>query len=166
MSRVYPQYAIAAVGAVLLQDNKVLLVKRGYPPGLGKWSIPGGVVEAGEKLVEAAKRELKEETGLEAEPLGILWVLNNIVLDEEKRALYHYIIVDILFDPSTIKGALRPGGDVLDVAWFKLSELLSLEEVSSTAKRLVRRIEKYGLITLPLEDVDHISVQKQYPSPR
>ena len=159
MNRTYPRYAIAAVGVVLLRDDKILLVKRGFPPGLGKWSIPGGVIEAGERLVEAAKRELKEETGLEADPLGVLWVLNNVVYDKEMKVLYHYTIIDILFDPATIRGDLRPGGDVLDVAWFKLSELHSMRDVSSTTKRLVKRIERYGLITLPIEEVDHVSVQ-------
>lgn len=160
MERTYPRYAIAAVAAVLIQNEKILLVKRGYPPGLGKWSIPGGVVEAGERLVEAAKRELKEETGLEAEPLGVLWVLNNIVYDKEKRVLYHYLVIDILFDSATIKGELRPGDDVLDASWFDLSEVLSSPSVSKTTKRLVKRIEKYGLVTLPLEEVDHESVQQ------
>ncbi|MDW8010472.1 MAG: NUDIX domain-containing protein, partial [Sulfolobales archaeon] len=94
--REYPRYAIAAVAAVLLRDGRILLVKRKYPPAIGKWSLPGGVIESGEKLVEAAKRELKEETGLDAEPLGILWILNNIVMDTSGRVKYHYLITDIL----------------------------------------------------------------------
>lgn len=160
MERTYPRHAIAAVATVLIKEGKILLVKRGYPPGLGKWSIPGGVVEAGEKLVDAARRELKEETGLEAEPLGILWVLNNIVYDKERRALYHYLIVDVLFDSTTIKGELKPGSDVLGASWFDLNEVLNSPDVSRTTKRLIKRIEKYGIQTLPLEGVDHESVQQ------
>lgn len=157
-NRVYPRYAIAAVGAVLLRGGEILLVRRGYPPGLGKWSIPGGVVEPGERLGEAAKRELKEETGLEAEPIGILWVLNNIVRDEAGRVKYHYLIVDILFDPSTIRGEIRPGGDVTSVSWFKVSEALTSPEVSRTVKRLIERIEKQGLTYIPIDGVDHETI--------
>jgi ADP-ribose pyrophosphatase YjhB (NUDIX family) len=157
-SRVYPRYAIAAVGAVMLRGDEILLVRRGYPPGLGKWSIPGGVVEPGERLGEAAKRELKEETGLEAEPIGILWVLNNIVRDEAGRVKYHYLIVDILFDPSTIRGEIRPGGDVTGVSWFKVDEVLTSPEVSRTVKRLIERIEKQGLTYIPIDGVDHETI--------
>lgn len=155
MERLYPKYALAAVGAVLIDENRILLVERAYPPGAGKWSIPGGVVEPGERLGEAAKRELKEETGLEAEPLGVLWVLNNIVLDGNRRVKYHYVIIDILFDPSTIKGELKPGGDVKAASWFKLEEANRLPSVSRTVKKLLWRIEKYGLTYTPLEGVDH-----------
>jgi 8-oxo-dGTP diphosphatase len=157
-NRVYPRYAIAAVGAVLLRGDEILLVRRGYPPGLGKWSLPGGVVEPGERLGEAAKRELKEETGLEAEPIGILWVLNNIVRDEAGRVKYHYLIVDILFDPSTIRGEIRPGGDVTNVSWFKVNEALTSPEVSRTVKRLIERIEKQGLTYIPIDGVDHETI--------
>lgn len=160
LERLYPRCAIAAVAIVLIKDNKILLVKRGYPPGLGKWSVPGGVIEAGERLVEAAKRELKEETGIEAEPLGVLWVLNNIVYDGEGRVLYHYLVVDILFDPATVRGEMRPGGDVVDVSWFDINEVLGLPDVSRTTKRLIMRIHKHGLVMIPIDEVDHISVQR------
>lgn len=160
MERLYPRCAIAAVAIVLIKDGKILLVKRGYPPGLGKWSVPGGVIEAGERLVEAAKRELKEETGLEAEPIGILWVLNNIVYDREGKVLYHYLVVDMLFDSATVRGEMRPGSDVVDVSWFDINEVLELPDVSRTTKRLVTRIQKHGLVTLPIDDVDHVSVQR------
>ncbi|MEM4756727.1 MAG: NUDIX hydrolase [Desulfurococcaceae archaeon] len=156
MSRLYPAYPIAAVGAVLIDNDEILLVRRAYPPGKGKWSIPGGAMERGERIGEAAKRELKEETGIEAEPTGILWVLNNIVLDERGDVKYHYLILDVLFDPKSIKGSLRPGGDVVDVAWISLRSAVNAADVSRTVKKLINRILKYGLTTLPLEDVDNI----------
>lgn len=156
MSRTYPPYAVGAAAAVLIINNKILLVKRKYPPGLGKWSVPGGVIEAGEKLIEAAKRELREETGLEADPIGILWVINNIVYDRNEKVLYHYLIIDILFDSGTIRGELRPGEDVLDVAWFSLNEVLNTPDVSRTVKSLVKRIMKHGLNVITVEEVDHI----------
>lgn len=155
-NRVRPRYAIAAVAAVVIRNKEILLVKRGYPPAVGKWSVPGGVIEAGERLVEAAKRELKEETGIEAEPVGILWILNNIIYNRERTVLYHYTIVDILFDSNTIRGELRPGGDATDVAWFDIENVLALDEVSRTTKRLIKRIEKYGLTVLPIDEIDHI----------
>lgn len=159
MERKYPKYAIAAVSSVLIKNNEILLVKRKYPPGAGKWSIPGGVVEAGEKIAEAARRELLEETGLDAEAAGIIWVLNNIVYDSEKRVIYHYLIVDVLFDPSTIRGSLRPGGDTDDARWFKLSDLYQLPGVSKTVLRLVNRIKSHGLTTIPIENIDMETIE-------
>ncbi|MEM1618690.1 MAG: NUDIX hydrolase [Desulfurococcaceae archaeon] len=153
-SRAYPSYAIAAVGAVLLKENSVLLVKRKYPPGVGKWSIPGGVVEPGERIAEAARRELKEETGLEAEPVGILWVLNNIVYDRERRVLYHYVILDVLFDSSSIRGELKPGGDVEDAAWMSIPEIQQRPDVSRTVKKLTERLTRGSTCVIPLEGVD------------
>ncbi len=158
MGRVYPEYSIAAVGAVLISNSRILLVERAYPPGAGKWSIPGGVIEPGERLGEAAKRELREETGLEAEPLGVLWVLNNIVRDESGRVKYHYVIVDVLFDSNSLRGELKPGGDARAVSWFTLEEAMNSPRVSRTVKRLLWRIKKYGFTYLPLEGVDHETV--------
>lgn len=158
--RLYPRFGIAAVAAVLIKDGRVLLVERGYPPAAGKWSFPGGVIEAGERLGEAAKRELFEETGLEAEPLGILWVLNNIVRDSSGRVKYHYLIIDILFDPNSVRGEPRPGGDAKNIAWVPIEEALSLPNVSRTVKKLLNRVLKHGLSYIPLEDVDNESVEK------
>lgn len=150
ISREYPKYAITAVGAVVLKDNSILLVKRGYPPGKGKWSIPGGVVEAGEDIYEAALRELHEETGITAKPLGIIWVVNNVVRDDVGAVQYHYVILDILFDSTTVNGVLRPGGDAVDVAWIPLNEVNRRDDVSRTVKKLVERIEKYGTMYIDL----------------
>ncbi|MEM1682103.1 MAG: NUDIX hydrolase [Sulfolobales archaeon] len=155
--REYPQYAIAAVAAVLVQNDKVLLIRRKYPPAVGKWSLPGGVIEPGEGLAEAAKRELREETGLEAEPLGVLWVLNNVVLDASGRVKYHYLIVDILFDSHSVRGIPRASGDASDVSWFSLGDVKQRDDVSRTVKKLVLRIESRGLSYIPLDSCDNIS---------
>lgn len=159
MRREYPGFAIGAVGAVLIRDNRILLVKRGSPPARGKWSLPGGVVEPGEKISDAARRELKEETGLDAEPLGVIWVLNNIVLDSSRRVKYHYIIVDVLFNPESIKSEARPGSDAVDVKWFSLEEALENREVSRTTSKLVRYIVEKGLNYIPVESIDNVVVE-------
>ncbi len=145
VSREYPKYALVAVGAVLIRNNEILLVKRGYPPGKGKWSIPGGVVEVGEDLYSAAVRELKEETGINASPLGIVWVCNNIVRDNDGRIQFHYVILDILFDSNTISGDLKAGGDAVDVSWVPINSIIFREDISKTVRNLIERINKFGL---------------------
>ena len=152
MQREYPSYAIAAVAAVLVEGGRILLVKRGHPPAAGKWSLPGGALEPGERLAEAACRELREETGLEAEPLGVLWVLNNMVLDSAGKAKYHYLIVDILFDSSSARGTLRAGGDAVEARWIPLDEALSREDVSATVKGLILKLKSSGLLFIPFAD--------------
>lgn len=150
VSREYPKYALVAVGAVLIKDNNILLVKRGYPPGKGKWSIPGGVIEAGEDIYSAAVRELNEEAGINAEPLGVIWIYNNIIRDESGKVQYHYVILDILFDSNSMKGELRAGGDAVDIAWVPIDEAMSRSDVSSTVKKLIERIKRLGLTYLQI----------------
>lgn len=157
--REYPQHAIAAVAAVLIRGDSILLIRRGYPPAVGKWSLPGGVIEPGEKLCDAARRELKEETGLDAEPIGVLWVLNNVVLDSAARVKYHYLILDILFDGSSVRGVPAASGDALDVRWFTLDEVMERDDVSRTVKKLVARIRSHGLTYIPLDSVDNITME-------
>jgi len=155
LDRFYPKFAIATVVAVLISNDRVLLVERGHPPAVGKWSFPGGVIKAGERLGEAAKRELKEETGIEAEPIGIFWVLNNIVRDPNDGVKFHYLIVYVVFDSSSVRGELRAGEDARNVAWFEIDEALNSPSVSRTVKRVLMRIKKSGLTCLPLEGADH-----------
>jgi ADP-ribose pyrophosphatase YjhB (NUDIX family) len=157
LPREYPEYAVAAVGAVLIRNGRILLVKRGYPPAVGKWSLPGGVIEAGESLADAATRELEEETGLRARPLGVVWVLNNVVLDPLGRVKYHYLIVDVIFDSESMEGALRAGGDALDVSWVDLGEVPTRDDISRTVKKLVSRLETYGITYIPLDSSDNIT---------
>ncbi|MGC9181677.1 NUDIX hydrolase [Thermogladius sp.] len=135
MPREYPEYAIASVGAVVVKDGKILLVERGYPPGVGLWAVPGGAIEAGESILEAAVRELEEETGVTGRPVGVVWVSESIVRDDG-RVKYHYVIVDVLFDPETLSGELRPGGDARRVEWFDLREAAASSLVTRSTRRL------------------------------
>jgi ADP-ribose pyrophosphatase YjhB (NUDIX family) len=124
-SREYPERPIVGVGAVIVEERNgaacVLLVKRGAPPLLGEWSLPGGVVELGETLRAAAEREAREETALTVAAGEVLEVLDRIIPGESGRPRYHYVLVDFL---CTVRGGdPRAGGDALEVAWARESEL-------------------------------------------
>ena len=114
---------VVGVGAVVLLDNKVLLVKRGSKPCKGCWAIPGGRVEYGESLAEAVKRELREETNVLAEPLGVLWV-TEILPGEYPDVEDHFILIDFLMKPIDTSD-VKPATDVVDVGFFDLSNLPS-----------------------------------------
>lgn len=149
--REFPRYAIASVGAVLLKEGRLLLVRRGFPPGRGKWSIPGGVIEAGESLLEAARRELLEETNLDAEPLGVV-ALSQVIVRESESVKYHYVIADVLFDESSLRGEERPGGDAVEISWSPIDEVLSREDVTSTTRRLAEVLMR-GATYLPVGQI-------------
>lgn len=123
MRREYPTQPIVGVGAVIVEDGKLVLVKRGVEPGKGKWSIPGGGVELGEEVRDTAVREAKEECGLDIELVGDtpMDAIDNILESENERLRYHYVILDFLARP--IGGTLRAGGDVTEVRWVPLEEV-------------------------------------------
>lgn len=128
MQREYPDRPIVGVGAVIIENGRVLLVKRARPPLLGRWSLPGGVVELGETLRGATEREALEETGFAVQAEEVLEVLDRIVPGENGRTQYHYVLVDFLCRKAG--GELRAGGDAADVAWAAWEELgkFGLEE--------------------------------------
>jgi 8-oxo-dGTP diphosphatase len=121
MKREYPDRPIVGVGAVIVQQGKVLLARRGAPPLQGEWSLPGGVVELGETLRAAAEREALEETGLMVEAGEVLEIFDRIIPGAEKRPQYHYVLVDFLC--RVTGGELRSGTDVAEVAWASADEL-------------------------------------------
>ncbi len=136
MPRTYPSAPQVGVGCLVLEGSRILLVKRAYPPGKGKWSIPGGHVELGEGLAEAAARELLEETGLEGEPLGVVNVDDAITV-EDGRVKYHYVLVTVLMRPTG--GSLRPGGDALEARFVDLLEALKLD-LAPSVRGLIEKI--------------------------
>src|SRR4029077_20392829 len=119
--REYPDRPIVGVGAVIVDQGRVLLVKRGSSPLLGEWSLPGGVVELGETLRAAAEREAREETGLIVKAGDVIEVLDRIIPGREGAPQYHYVLIDFL---CTLQGGeLHAGGDAADVRWAGESEL-------------------------------------------
>ena len=109
-TREYPERPIVGIGAVIVDDDKVVLIRRRYEPLKGQWSLPGGGVEIGETLAAAVAREMLEETGLEVMVGPVIEVFDRIMLDDEQRVQYHYVLIDYLCWP--IAGELRAGSDV------------------------------------------------------
>jgi len=120
-TREYPDRPIVGVGAVIIDQGRVLLVKRGSPPLLGEWSLPGGVVELGETLRAAAEREAREETGLTVKASEVLEVLDRIVPGKDGAPQYHYVLVDFLC--VVHGGTLHAGSDAGDARWVRENEL-------------------------------------------
>jgi mutator protein MutT len=112
---------VLGVGALIFRRNAILLVERGTEPLKGQWSLPGGGVETGEILESAIRREVREETGLEIQPQGVFEIFERILLDENDRPEYHYVLVDYL---CKVKGGtLAAGSDVSRVEWVPRRDL-------------------------------------------
>jgi 8-oxo-dGTP diphosphatase len=103
------------VGVLIRQGEEYLMIKRASEPDKGLWSIPGGMVDIGEKVEEAAIREAEEETGLEVEIIKDLGVVDKIVRDEDGRVRYHFVIIDYLAEP--VSGEMHHHDDALDALW-------------------------------------------------
>ena len=134
--RQYPDHPLLGVGAIIFRDDSVLLVRRANPPLAGEWSIPGGLVETGETTKEAILREVREETGLEIEPVRLVEVFERILRDSDARVEYHFVLIDYLC--RIVSGEPCAGSDVSEVRWARLAELESLA-VSSDTCAVIRR---------------------------
>jgi 8-oxo-dGTP diphosphatase len=128
--RRYPRYPLPGIGALIFDRGRILLAQRGKPPLLGQWSLPGGLVETGEKLADAVRREVREETGLEIEPLGVLEIFERIMPDASGAIEYHYVLIDYIC--AVIGGALAAGDDACQAVWFRRSELAALDITEGT----------------------------------
>jgi len=125
VSREYPDYPRVGVGAVVVHGERVLLVKRGRPPGVGRWSLPGGLVELGETTAEAARREVAEECGISVRVAGVAGVVDRVIRDEGGRIQYHYVLVDYLAFAES--DAICAGTDAADVRWVRAEDLHALD---------------------------------------
>jgi ADP-ribose pyrophosphatase YjhB (NUDIX family) len=134
--RAYPVRPFVGVGAVVVQEGQVLLVRRGHEPLQGAWSLPGGVVEAGETLQAALVREILEETGLEVQVGPIVDVLDRITRDAEGRVEYHYVLIDYLCHVAG--GSLRAGSDAAAAQFVDPAEL-DAYDVSGTTRAVIMR---------------------------
>ncbi len=146
MVHLYPEKPLVGVGGLVLVGDRILLVKRGYPPSRGYWSIPGGHVELGEGVLEAAARETLEETGVEARPLGVVNV-DDLIKVDSRGVRYHYVLVTVLLEPRDPGAEPRPGGDAVEAAYYTMDEALKLPLTAST-RGLIWKI-RGGM--LPLE---------------
>lgn len=135
MSRQYPDRPFVGVGAVVIHEGRILLARRGKPPRAGDWSLPGGAQVVGETVFDAARREIREETGLEIEVLGVVDVVDSIQRDDDGRVRYHYTLIDVVAEAAG-DGA-EAGDDAAAIGWFTLEQLSGLGLWSET-ERIIR----------------------------
>ena len=140
MKRDFPEHPLVGVGAVIVERDGVVLVKRAHPPIAGQWSIPGGVLEVGELVRDAALREAREETGLVVEPGELLGVFDRVLRDAEGRVQYHYVLVDFLCRQTG--GELCAASDAAEVRWFKREDLQALGLAQDTLEVIFKGFER------------------------
>src|SRR5580658_352165 len=147
MNREFPSTPLVGVGAIIIEgpiaDARVLLVKRAHPPLQAQWSIPGGVLEVGELVREAAIREAREETGLIVEPADLLGVYDRVLRNAELRVQYHYVLIDFLC--RWVGGVLRAASDAAEVRWFTSEELPALNLAEDTLHVIQKGFAKLGI---------------------
>jgi len=124
LKRDYPDRPLLGVGAVIVRNEQVLVVRRSHPPLQGQWSVPGGLVETGETTREALIREIREETSLIVEPLDLVEVFERILRDGDSRVQYHFVVIDYLC--RIVSGEACPGTDVSEIRWVPLEKLQEL----------------------------------------
>jgi 8-oxo-dGTP diphosphatase len=138
---IYPDAPRVAVGAVVIDQGKVLLVLRGKAPAKDMWAIPGGSVNLGETLLAAAEREVLEETGLQIRAGEIIYAFEKIERDDVGQVRFHYVILDLLAEALDPARPLKPADDVSDAGWFSLADLDRLNlPVSDTTRILLERV--------------------------
>jgi 8-oxo-dGTP diphosphatase len=128
--RRYPKRPIVGVGALILRRDRILMAQRGKSPLKGWWSLPGGALEIGESLADGVRREVREETGLEIEPVCVFEIFERIMRDAAGAPEYHYVLIDYLC--RITGGTLAPGDDVCAVEWVRRGDLKKLQITEGT----------------------------------
>ena len=140
----YPNRPLVGVGVVAVKDGRVLLIRRGKPPRDGRWSLPGGRQRLGETVRETARRELREETGIEAAVTALLDVVDSITRDQGGAIAYHYTLVDFLAEWRD--GAARAGGDAAEAVWADPDDLGPYELWDETLRVIRLGLAKRSLV--------------------
>ena len=138
-TRKFPERPYIGIGAVIVHEGRVVLVKRRFEPLAGQWSIPGGAVEVGETLEACVAREMAEETGFVVQVGPVVEVLDRITRDEEGRVLYHFVLIDYLCWP--IGGELQAGSDVAEAVLAEPSEFPQYELTEKARSVIDRALE-------------------------
>jgi 8-oxo-dGTP diphosphatase len=136
MAREYPPGPVVGVGGVVTRDGRALIIRRGHEPRKGEWSLPGGLVELGERLTDAVRREIAEETGLQVEVGPMVETFDRVHHDTEGRVRFHFVIVDYLCLASS--GEAVAGSDAEAVAWVTGDELAAYR-VNPHAAAVIRK---------------------------
>jgi mutator protein MutT len=147
--RIYPERPIVGVGAIVVDGDRVLLVKRAHEPLKGEWSLPGGAVDVGETLEQAIRREVREETCLDVEVGPIVDVLDRIRYDPDGRVKFHFVLVDFLCRPAG--GTLHCGSDAEDAAWAERAELGRYGVAEATISVIDKGFERRSTAWTPRE---------------
>jgi mutator protein MutT len=145
VKRLYPKQPVVGVGAIIIQNGKILLEKRKSEPGRGKWSIPGGLVELGESISQTVVREVAEETGLEVYQPELIDVVDNVVRDENGEVKYHFVIIDYFVK---LKGGnVKASSDAEELQWVPLDEVEKYD-LTKTFRAFIQRnkqkLEKFN----------------------
>jgi ADP-ribose pyrophosphatase YjhB (NUDIX family) len=136
VAREYPEHPVVGVGAVVVRDGRALIIKRAHEPRKGEWSLPGGLLELGESLADAARREVKEETNLDIEVGPIIETFDRVHRDDQGRIRYHFVIVD--FVCWSTAGEAVAGSDADGVAWVRADEI-DAYQVNAHARDVILR---------------------------
>jgi mutator protein MutT len=129
LKRLYPVQPIVGVGIIVIRNGEIALIKRGNQPALGKWTVPGGLVELGESLETAVVREAKEETCLTVKEPRMLGVVDQIDRDPEGKVKYHYVIIDYLV--HVVDGEAAAASDAAELRWVKLDDVENYDLTAS-----------------------------------
>lgn len=141
MQRLYPGQPVVGVGALIVRNDELLLVRRGKEPACGLWSIPGGAVELGETLHAALKREIREECGLSIRVGPPVAILDSLTADRSGKLAYHYVLVD--FWAEVVDGELHPASDASEARWVSRREIRQLKLTTG----LLRLLDHLGFLS-------------------